>query len=92
MKKILVLIYMLLMLCSCNYRLANDNFFISDVVEEIAEDNNYVNYVFTYQPVENEENTFIITFYIRGIRYITATYIAYLDEKNNIYWEVISIE
>lgn len=87
MKKILVLIYMLLILCSCN-----DNFFISDVVEEIAEDNNYVNYVFTYEPVENKENTFIITFYIRGIRYITATYIAYLDEKNNIYWEVISIE
>lgn len=81
MRKLLLIILLLLMLTSCNnYQVLND------AVEDIADENNYKNYVYTYQKT-NESNTYIVTFYIDSLRYVTATYIVCGDD-----WEVINIE
>ena len=81
MRKLLLIILLLLILTGCN-----NNQILNDAVKDIVDENNYDDYVFTYQKT-NESNTYIVTFYIDGLRYTTATYIVCDDD-----WEVINIE
>lgn len=81
MRKLLLIILLLLILTGCN-----NNQALKNAVEDIADENNYDDYVYTYQKT-NESNTYIVTFYIDGLRYVTATYIVCGDD-----WEVVSIE
>jgi hypothetical protein len=81
MHKLLLIILLCLILTGCN-----NNQILNDAVEDIADENNYDDYVYTYQKT-NESNTYIVTFYIDSLRYVTATYIVYGDD-----WEVINIE
>lgn len=81
MRKLLLIILLLLILTGCN-----NNQALKNAVEDIADEYNYDDYVYTYQKT-NESNTYIVTFYIDGLRYVTATYIVCGDD-----WEVVSIE
>jgi hypothetical protein len=81
MRKLLLIILLCLILTGCN-----NNQALKDAVEDIADEYNYDDYVYTYQKT-NESNTYIVTFYIDGLRYVTATFIVCGDD-----WEVINIE